>query len=193
MDDEGHHGGISPERALPPSKPVKSWLPRTTTFRPGRPAQGGFQRPKTVRLPPRSPAHTTVSPGATVSRQRSRSVQVIVRMVGNGRFRVPADPLVVEVQVGPDPQAGSVGRHRQLPGAPLHGLSGHQGEVPQVLLLGSGLHHAVELQGVRTVELNRGHRRGCSGARPTGGLKSQRSTGARRGQDGAALGGNGAR
>ena len=61
----------------------------------------------------------------------------------------------------PDPQPGSVGRHRQLRAAPVHGLPGHQGEIPQVLLLRSGLHHPVELHRVRAVELNRCHRRCC--------------------------------
>ena len=74
-------------------------------------------------------------------------------------LRLPADPLVVEVEVRPDPQPSPVDGHRQLCAAPVHGLPGHQGEMPQVLLIASRLHHPVELHRVRAVELNRCHRR----------------------------------
>ena len=76
-------------------------------------------------------------------------------------LRLPADPLVVEVEVRPDPQRSPVDGHRQLCAAPVHGLPGHQGEMPQVLLIASRLHHPVELHRVRAVELNRCHRRCC--------------------------------
>ena len=76
----------------------------------------------------RSPAHTTVSPGATASRQRSRSVQFIVRMVGNGRFaclRILSSSKWRSDQI--HSRAPSAGIDSS---APVHGLPGHQGEMP---------------------------------------------------------------
>ena len=64
---------------------MKSWFPSTACEGPGSSAQGGCRRPRIVRRPPMSPAHTIVTPGAIDSRQLRRSAAFIGSTAGHGR------------------------------------------------------------------------------------------------------------
>ena len=111
-DDEGHHGGVGPERALPPSKPGEVVVAENDDLPAGKIIAG--QLPAAEDVPPTAEfpgAHDGVAwrdgltpavPECPVHRADSRE----------RTLRVPADPLVVEVEVRPDPEPSPVELHR---------------------------------------------------------------------------------
>ena len=124
------HGGVGPQPALPPSKPGEVVVAQNDDLPAGEVFAGRLPATEDVAPTAEIPgAHDRVTwrdglppavPGCPVHRADGRE----------RTLRVPANPLVVEMEVRPDPQPGPVGRHRQLCAAPVHGLPGHQGEIP---------------------------------------------------------------